>query len=572
MNLDSIYRLIEETQIFRAPRQSAVQAPCDAVAPASFPRETCHSCLPLYGLQSRAAHDVCARSCTASDWDICEELRLRELEEVKARAAQMEKTMRWWSDCTANWRAKWGQVRAERDSAREEGKQLRVKLEMAVKELSALKKKQGLPRPALASGGRVTHDLKCPSFPGVSCAHTEQCQRDSQTCESISECLVKRELPAKENANSKEEGLILDPLRLNEEMKLNPDHPNLFKNGGSEDCTVKPGLTLQAVNLPLGNEVPEISPSQVHLDEFQKILWEEREMRSSLEKEIERLESAVSLWKRKYEELKESKARSVDELNNLHGQHKNEMEELSGDVKEGTKSQNSKDSVICKLRAEERYWIEKKLQAENTSEWHKREILETEKQGLERENRRLKVQVKEMEDLLKRKDSFSANSQGPDFKTSQTELQEKNKELSDLQRAYHKLSRQHQAKGAELTRANDRVEQSEAEAKKLRFRVEGLRQRLAQEDDKLGDFLNQIHKLQRCLDEQKEANENLEIELRHLQNRLCHSLSLPFYPVLASNMKDGVTNEKWRMGAKRPAAGLTLALVCVLLSTDQATW
>ncbi|XP_039695810.1 coiled-coil domain-containing protein 102B isoform X1 [Pteropus medius] len=528
MNLDSIYRLIEETQIFRAPRQSAVQAPCDAVATVSFPREACHSCLPLYGLQPRAAHDVCARSCTASDWDICEELRLRELEEVKARAAQMEKTMRWWSDCTANWRAKWGQVRAERDSAREEGRQLRVKLEMAVKELSALKKKQGLPRPAGASGGRVTQDLKCPSFPGVSCAHTEQCQRGSQTCESISECLVKRELPAKEIANSKEEGLILDPLRLNEEMKLNPDHPNLFKNGGSEDCTVKPGLTLQAVNLPLGNEVPEISPSQVHLDEFQKILWEEREMRSSLEKEIERLESAVSLWKRKYEELKESKARSVDEL--------------------------------------------EKLQAENTSEWHKREILETEKQGLERENRRLKVQVKEMEDLLKRKDSFSANSQGPDFKTSQTELQEKNKELLDLRRAYHKLSRQHQAKGAELTRANDRVEQSEAEAKKLRFRVEGLRQRLAQEDDKLGDFLNQIHKLQRCLDEQKEANENLEIELRHLQNRFCHSLSLPFYPVLASNMKDGVTNEKWRMGAKRPAAGLTLALVCVLPSTDQATW
>lgn len=203
MNLDSIYRLIEETQIFRAPRQSAVQAPCDAVATVSFPREACHSCLPLYGLQPRAAHDVCARSCTASDWDICEELRLRELEEVKARAAQMEKTMRWWSDCTANWRAKWGQVRAERDSAREEGRQLRVKLEMAVKELSALKKKQGLPRPAGASGGRVTQDLKCPSFPGVSCAHTEQCQRGSQTCESISECLVKRELPAKEIANSK---------------------------------------------------------------------------------------------------------------------------------------------------------------------------------------------------------------------------------------------------------------------------------------------------------------------------------------------------------------------------------
>jgi hypothetical protein len=36
--------------------------------------------------------------------------RQRELEEARARAAQMEKTMRWWSDCTANWREKWSKV------------------------------------------------------------------------------------------------------------------------------------------------------------------------------------------------------------------------------------------------------------------------------------------------------------------------------------------------------------------------------------------------------------------------------------------------------------------------------
>lgn len=68
-----------------------------------------------------------------------------------------------------------------------------------------------------------------------------------------------------------------------------------------------------------------------------------------------------------------------------------------------------------------------KLQAENTSEWDKREILETEKQGSERENRRLKVQVRDVEEFLKRKDRLSASSQGPDFKASQMELQEKNK-------------------------------------------------------------------------------------------------------------------------------------------------
>lgn len=38
--------------------------------------------------------------------------RQRELEEARARAAQMEKTMKWWSDCTANWREKWSKVRS----------------------------------------------------------------------------------------------------------------------------------------------------------------------------------------------------------------------------------------------------------------------------------------------------------------------------------------------------------------------------------------------------------------------------------------------------------------------------
>lgn len=45
-----------------------------------------------------------------TDWEAKDEMRQRELEEMRARAAQMEKTMRWWSDCTANWREKWSKV------------------------------------------------------------------------------------------------------------------------------------------------------------------------------------------------------------------------------------------------------------------------------------------------------------------------------------------------------------------------------------------------------------------------------------------------------------------------------
>lgn len=47
---------------------------------------------------------------TETNWDTKHVLHLQELEEARNRALQMEKTMRWWSDCTANWREKWSKV------------------------------------------------------------------------------------------------------------------------------------------------------------------------------------------------------------------------------------------------------------------------------------------------------------------------------------------------------------------------------------------------------------------------------------------------------------------------------
>lgn len=50
--------------------------------------------------------------------------------------------MRWWSDCTANWREKWSKVRTERNRSREEAKVLRAKLEMALKDCSSLRREK----------------------------------------------------------------------------------------------------------------------------------------------------------------------------------------------------------------------------------------------------------------------------------------------------------------------------------------------------------------------------------------------------------------------------------------------
>ncbi|XP_076991379.1 coiled-coil domain-containing protein 102B isoform X4 [Tamandua tetradactyla] len=443
MNLDSIHRLIEDTQIFQM-QQSSMKSPCGAVVSASPPRDTHNSSLSRYGPQSHAAPHFWAPSYNVNEWDICEELRLWELKEVKARAAQMEKTMRWWSDCTANWREKWSRVRAERNRAREEGRQLRIQLEMTVKELSALKKRQSLPREKEALDVNMTQDPKLPSFSEAPHGHKDQFQICLQTCEPTRECMVKTQFPIKASTNAKEEDVIIDPVRLNEDLKLSLDCPDLFKNSDSENIATERGLGLRAINVPLENEVPEISTFQRHLNEFQKVLWKEREMRASLEKEIEQLESALSVWKWKYEELKESKVKNLKEFNILQGQHENEVERISRDIKEGEKSRNSKDRVIYELRAEE---------------------------------------------------------------------------LLELQHAYHKLNKQYQERMAELTHANNLMDQNEAEVKKLRFRVEELKRGLNQKEEELDDSLNQIRKLQRSLDEQKETNENMETKLRHLKSR-----------------------------------------------------
>ena len=50
--------------------------------------------------------------------------------------------MRWGSDCTANWREKWSKVRTERNRSREEAKLLRTKLEMALKDCSAVRREK----------------------------------------------------------------------------------------------------------------------------------------------------------------------------------------------------------------------------------------------------------------------------------------------------------------------------------------------------------------------------------------------------------------------------------------------
>lgn len=68
-----------------------------------------------------------------------------------------------------------------------------------------------------------------------------------------------------------------------------------------------------------------------------------------------------------------------------------------------------------------------RLQAENASEWGKRERLETEKLTLEREIKKLRTQIEDLEERLQRKAKSGVGTGETDVKVLQHELHDKNK-------------------------------------------------------------------------------------------------------------------------------------------------
>ncbi|XP_033010713.1 coiled-coil domain-containing protein 102B [Lacerta agilis] len=245
----------------------------------------------------------------SSDWEICEELRLRELEEAKARAAQMEKTMRWWSDCTANWREKWSKVRAERNKAREEGRQLKLKLEASMKELSALKKinqcllteNEGVEARNVRKKGFAFSEM-CLMTEGHSAALEKEPVKHVQNNKIFEVESLCQEVYATENPLGDHQGKIINLEILDSRGKHtpvfleNPDTSKEYETRSQED------------------EVVHISVLHLHLHESRKILQKEQKIRLSLEKEIEKLKSEKILWKWKYEELRKSKQQSLKQV------------------------------------------------------------------------------------------------------------------------------------------------------------------------------------------------------------------------------------------------------------------
>ncbi|XP_042726065.1 coiled-coil domain-containing protein 102B isoform X3 [Lagopus leucura] len=383
MDVGYVQHSMEDIQIFRTqPRQpNKLDGICQTDG------NLCNSNLPSQNFYPYSAHYTHMRMNSSSDLEIFEAVRIRELEEVKARAAQMEKTMRWWSDCTANWREKWSKVRAERNKAREEARQLRIKLDSVVKELSMLKKiNQDLVTEKESLENVTTWKTEYFSSSEISHIKKDLNQLIFLEQEHVEELNKTNRIPWAEDSN-KDVELIKQPLRSSQNKKMAPKHLDSFPSGFTSIYFEEPKKGLHNAAQTPENDLMRASVLHLHLAELQKILTKEREMNVFLEKEVEKTENELALWKLKYEELKQSKLESLNQL--------------------------------------------ERWQFENTSEWGKRERPDAQMQSLEEERRRLKLQVKEIQELLEMKNKavpikLTCDHQN-DHQNAQSNLPVKNK-------------------------------------------------------------------------------------------------------------------------------------------------
>ena len=74
------------------------------------------------------------------------------------------------------------------------------------------------------------------------------------------------------------------------------------------------------------------------------------------------------------------------------------------------------------------------MQVENAAEWAKREQISSEKHSLERENKKLKAIVEDLQDEVRKKHTGLSSAKDQDIKTLQDELSNRNKvgQLSSL--------------------------------------------------------------------------------------------------------------------------------------------
>ncbi|XP_050452506.1 coiled-coil domain-containing protein 102A [Cataglyphis hispanica] len=489
-----------------------------------------------------------------SEWESKEALRQRELEEARARAAQMEKTMRWWSDCTANWREKWSKVRNERNTARDEAKALRAKLEIAVKDANnfkhesqelelqndQLKKEiEKIHMILLKHAGQFDRqiftilesdpqlratfglDEQLEFYSNVESSDALNIQRDRLSCKTLREvsdvalggCDI---LPERDIEEYVLQGAVpkhaVELYKESSNNSLDKTIAKLVDSNAKKDTLEKQQLSLDMYNKE--SVTQKMSTLQLKLEEATKTISVEREEKDSLHRTVEKLKAELKQLREQCEELCESRADTMKELSELKERFQLELnDEHIANLMDDTSNGEGMDRRLSELRTE----LER-LQVENAAEWSKRERLETEKISLERENKLLRLKLYELQEKMESRRSRPVSTADTDTRQLQHEILVRNMVLLEVKQYQAALKQSLAEKTTELSHAMRRSEQYEAEVKRVRGRVEELKKELAAAQDEVDAATNNVRKLQRTNEDLMEQLESANVQLEHFRN------------------------------------------------------
>ncbi|XP_063680618.1 coiled-coil domain-containing protein 102A-like isoform X6 [Bolinopsis microptera] len=479
--------------------------------------------------------------------------RFREIDELRNRALQMEKTMKWWSDCTANWREKWGKVRAERNKAREQCKHLQSKVETLLKECSSLRLDKEEIR---ADYTRAIEELALVKGVPLSSIESKRRSRASNDHIDIDSSKSSSYAPSDEQGSEpslkSELHFIEDVLKSTEHhygesraqsvcsdalpVRDTRGHITGWKNDDRVDRRMsQPGTRMEQEDRLGGVDLSKLKQL---LEETQRHLHEERNSKIALSQSAELYNKENSVLKKKMEEYKRQRTEALEEVSRIQLESGDKLARLSLEIEGENESHAESDRKIKDMRADIQ-----RLQAENATEWAKRERIETEKSSLERENKNLKLQIQEAEETIARRNTNPLAS--PEYKTLQADIYERNKELEMLKTAHTRVKKQLSEKTGELDHCQKRLEVIEDEVYNLRKRVEDLKKELAQREDEVDMRNNQIRKLQRTSDELSEHNDTLQTQLNTLESRLRQRTDAMFNPAQRRQLAADVSDEEF---------------------------
>lgn len=168
----------------------------------------------------------------------------------------------------------------------------------------------------------------------------------------------------------------------------------------------------------------------------------------NLQRSVERLETELLDLKVRCEDLWQERQKAVRDLLQLESLQEDEVRHIRAELQDETSSREGMDRRLADLRSEVNMTKNcntvdlftstflnicvslqlERLQSENAVEWGKRERLETEKLGLERDNKKLRAELRDVQErLAERRAKPTSASADAELRQCQQELADKSK-------------------------------------------------------------------------------------------------------------------------------------------------